>query len=279
VVTGTAKYSTGQMAASDGVAYFGYEGDVDKLSIADNTRKKIGSVVAPWGIGVSANYVYFTGRNEASVNRVAKAGGAVEPLTSTETQPTGLDIFENGSTLSVFWANYGTGKIRGKVGTGAVFDVCTGLTTPTLVTVSDNRVYVAQPDGQKSKIHWCDVTPPAQGDLVTGLTGLGVIKRHNDSLYWWVTNAGGSAGAITRRVIASGATTTPITDIEPHGIAIDDTSIYYLDGVVINRVAQNGSAKKKLATLTDKAISDMAVDDQCVWWLYNNGTIGRVDKD
>lgn len=103
------------------------------------------------------------------------------------------------------------------------------------------------------------------------------LALRNGFLYW--TNSGGG-GAVRRLSLANPAVVTNLaTGGLPLSLAVDDTSVYWVDTSSVRKVAVAGGSAVSLATGQSNP-EGIAIDDQHVFWSnYDGGTVMRADLD
>jgi hypothetical protein len=142
--------------------------------------------------------VYWTtaagGYTVGSVKEIARDGGTVITLASSDTQPTGIAV----DGVNVYWANRSGGTIMSvPIAGGTPVPLATGLSNPGSVATDGLNVYWTSGDGKISRV------PVAGGTVVTLASGQNApvqVVLDETSAYW--VNAGttdnGNVGAIMK---------------------------------------------------------------------------------
>jgi hypothetical protein len=179
------------------------------------------------------------------------------------------------------WANNQGGTIvRAAPGSSDPASVTLAVGQSAPIGVATDGVFVYWTNygsGTISRIH----IRPSAGEVPTVLAQnqsnpWGIALR-SGFLYW--TNSGGG-GAVRRVSLANPAVVTNLaTGGTPWSLAVDDTSVYWVDGSSVRKVPVAGGSAVFLAVGQSNPVG-IAVDDQHVFWSnYDGGTVMRADLD
>jgi hypothetical protein len=203
------------------------------------------------GIAVDATSVYWT---NGDVMKVPIGGGEAKALAVANA--TGALAVNQ---TSVFWAD-SNALMKVAIAGGTPTTVASGSITG--IALDAANLYFAG-DQRVIKVPLQGGTPTA---LASGQTPTN-LAVDAENAYW--TNAVGSGGSssIMKVPIVGGIPTTLVAGIAlPFGMALDATSLYFIDASKVKKVPLAGGAQTTLTTETADLPFAVAVDATSVYW-------------
>ena len=242
---------------------------VYRLPVAGGIEEMI-ATDRSYGIATDATHIYWTGYAGDVVRRRAKSGGAVEAIASGQDGAYGIAI----DSSHVYWTNSSGGQVMrvAKAG-GTPETIATTQQDPRGIALDATYVYWSSHAGDKV------VRRAKSGGtietLATGQVGANRVAVDATHVYW--TNYPG--GEVRRKPLAGGAIDTIATGQDgPTGVALDASHVYW--GVYntgrVDRRAKSGGAVQNLAM--PPMVSNVAVDDDYVYWVTYAGLVERLAK-
>lgn len=203
--------------------------------------------------------------------RVPIGGGPVAELASGQDEPQRLAVKDG----FVFWTDRGSGQHDGTVkkvglGGGAVTTLATQQSYPFDVAVGQGAVYWTDADdGTVMKIAATGGVPVT---LATGQKGIGPLRVRDDGVYWL------AGGSVLRASLDGRTISTLFRRARPRfegslrldlqaDLAVDETSVYWVDGAEIISVSRGaGPAHWLVAERQPEEIRGLAVLAGDLYW-------------
>ena len=164
-------------------------------------------------------------------------------------------------------------------------ELCAGLAEPMALVVAADRVYVAVLAGQTidmpaaGQIVSCPLTGGAAAPVAMNQQGPVAVALSGTDLFWvdQVTTQDLFADAAIMHLPlgASTATTLAAGTVQPRALAVDGQFAYYSDANGVYRVTWPGNAR---LSLSNDAANALAVDGSSLYWVDDDGALGRAAK-
>ncbi len=216
-----------------------------------------------YGVAVDEKHIYWTDRKGGAIGRASRNGGNVKrKLVTGLSSPHGIAVDAD----YIYWANSGTDSIGRAAldGTGADPNFITGANGASDVAVDAHYVYWTNSGGiGRASI---DGTGAELSFVATLAYGVAVDSKH---LYWAFYGYGPNRGGVRRsNVNGTGSEKKLVSarNIYPHGVAVDDAHVWWVEQVGIGRSALNGKNVKGQLIRGPRVghgetgIADLAVD-------------------
>lgn len=236
----------------------------------------------PGALALDATAVYFV-HGATAIARVAKAGGAVEPVIADQLAPAALDV----SSDNVVWVNTGThamdfldGSVRWLPKAGGVPDVAlspAALPVAVAVDLGGTTVFWAEADGQRVRQIQIDGTGELTiDDAATHKTSLAITPSR---LAWTASGDGDDVVAVDRPSRLPRTLST--VEYAPGSVVIDGDDTFWIErkpgferGAI--RVARGGGLAVDL--VADEAAPVALVrDDRYLYWAAG-GNLRRIAR-
>jgi hypothetical protein len=184
----------------------------------------------PYGIVAPGDgFVYWTTTGDGSVRRIARDGGAQQPVAAV------IDKEIHGLTLInswVLWANNGLGEVQEAEAMGmamtAPAKVSTSVKPESIIHAPDGNVYWTEADTNRSIMRYS----PGDKQVKTFVPNQNVpfgIAADATHLYW--TERGQGTNGTVNRIKLDGSETTPTTlardQASPNSVAVGDKYVYW----------------------------------------------------
>jgi hypothetical protein len=238
--------------------------------------------VYPLGITVGSSNVYWTDARLDTVMSVPSSGGTPVTLASGQLAPQGITV----DSTSVYWTNPNGGGagpiISTPLGGGALTTLASGVDSPFAIAVEGTNVFWTSYNGGTL----LSAPLPAGGTPTTIASGQGhpmlSIAVDENNVYWTSAedpSGNQGNGSVMSAPLGGGALTTLASGQNtPDGIAVDSTSVYWIDSGtgVLQSCPVGGGPAVTLATGQNFAYN-IAVDSNYVYWAtYYGGSVLKV---
>ncbi len=245
------------------------EPGIFKLPKAGGTAVKLVSGKGIHAIALDEGHLYFIHPEGGSVNRVSKAGGAVEPLATEQENLAALAVDDT----DVYWTS-AEGIWRAPKAGGKSAEVVPKISIPSGLAVDEANVYWYSV--MSGKLARAPKKGGAPKPLLSEDVTLHAFFLDQDSLYW---SYGSEKKAEVKRMPKGGGKVEQVVKGEqvPSDFATDQSSVYWTSGEAIFKAAKSGGASSVVVDKTDRA-SDVAVDGSFVYWTDRIGRVQRAPK-
>jgi hypothetical protein len=237
----------------------------------------IASSEHPVLVALDTERIYWTDRPETgapgSVHGCTLDGSATGILASDQSAPDGIAVDDQ----FVYWSDTGAGTIMTYPKDGGALS--------TLVSLQPGPADLLIGNGN---LYWTDLV----GGTVMGvpLTNPNTITTYaktqsfplfaavdSENIYW--TNLVGTTG-LARASLDGGAPFT-LAHGNPYQVAVDDTSVYWTDGMTgtLSKTAKNGDATEVILFSSAKNALALALDDGNVYWGTSDGDVVRATAE
>ncbi len=216
-----------------------------------------------YGVAVDEDHIYWTDRRGGAIGRASRSGGNVKrKLVTGLSSPHGMAVDSD----YIYWADSGSDSIGRAAldGSGADPNFITGTNGASDVAVDAHYVYWTNSGGiGRANL---DGTGADLTFIETVAYGVDVDSRH---LYWAFYGYGPNRGGVGRaNVNGTGIEKKFVSarNLYPHGVAVDDAHVWWVEQVAIGRSALSGKNVKPNSITGprvghgDSGLADMAVD-------------------
>jgi hypothetical protein len=210
---------------------------------------------APFGLALDATHVYFA-HGRGDVARVARSGGAVEPIASGQRGPASLDA----STERLCWVNTGThaadfrdGSVRCAPKAGGGDAELSASYFPSSLAIDGETVFWVEIDGEAVRSIGLD---GGGGEtLDTSPTSKLAITATASHLAW--TASGALADVVVMARETGAKTTISTEEYAPGALVLDGEVVYW----VVQRSSAEGGGGAIRVGRTGEAPADLAPDE------------------
>ena len=216
-----------------------------------------------YGVAVDEDHIYWTDRRGGAIGRASRSGGNVKrKLVTGLSSPHGMAVDSD----YIYWADSGSDSIGRAAldGSGADPNFITGTNGASDVAVDAHYVYWTNSGGiGRANL---DGTGADLTFIETVAYGVEVDSRH---LYWAFYGYGPNRGGVGRaNVNGTGIEKKFVSarNLYPHGVAVDDAHVWWVEQVAIGRSTLSGKNVKPNSITGprvghgDSGLADMAVD-------------------
>jgi hypothetical protein len=215
-------------------------------------------------LAANATDIYFALRESGTISRVARTGGTVQILATSQDKPVALAL----DASNVYWVNSGS-----TYGTGSVMKTSLSGGTPVPLATDEPAPWDVQVDG--THVYWSNYPPnpgilmkvPISGgtkvELASGTAAGTTVEFSVDgtNVYW--ANWYGPQGGVWK-VPTAGGTVTNVVSVDAYAslAKVHAGYVYFVAGSTLERVSTAGGAP---SDLTEIPMAYMDVDDTGVY--------------
>lgn len=229
----------------------------------------------PWAIAVDATHVYWSTHTwTGAIRRVPKSGGFTQTLASNQAIPDGIEL----TSTHVIWANDADDLIQSVPLAGGTIETLASVPSNRPVDVAVTDTHVFWTNWAANSVQRVALAGGAVEDVSTSDNHLSHRIVTDGSHVWW-TNIGNHT--VRRATVEGGDVTTIATGSSPLGIAVDATQVCWTnsgDKTIV--CAPLGGGAPETLTTAPAAPHGMAMDDTHVYWADGSPTssIRRADR-
>jgi hypothetical protein len=198
-----------------------------KVPVGGGTPVAIASGVdTPFGLAVDGTNVYFTTIGNAHAVMVVPVTGGTPAVFAKGTSPWAITVQGD----HVYWTDDGSvfSAPKSGVGAGGPTALATGQSFPFSIAADASNVYWTNASGDGALLS----VPSTGGTPKTLASAIGMARLAIDASNAYLSTPGPSSndGAILRLPLAGGSATTLVSGLTtPEGIAVDGSSVYWVD--------------------------------------------------
>ena len=191
---------------------------------------------------IVAQKIYWSSASNQAIYSSNLDGSDVEVVVTTAPNPFGVAVYRD----KLYWTALGNSNAliqRSNLdGTGIEDIVSVGLSSPTGMDVSGNKIYWA--DSGSDRIQRADLDGSNVEDLIF-VGGVMDVEVENGKIYWTNTNT----NTIQRANLDGSNIEDVLISLNNHaGLSIHNNKIYYVEGNNVRRADLNGNNIQTLAT-------------------------------